>query len=119
MRHDPVRQKFRGLKTGQVMQVTNPIRPDDLTREVYRVLGIPVDVIEMATVLRRIETAASSSAPFLISTAKLNFLVTSRSDAEFRESLLRSDLCTADGMPIVWIARLLGVPLRYRIAGAD
>jgi N-acetylglucosaminyldiphosphoundecaprenol N-acetyl-beta-D-mannosaminyltransferase len=119
MTHDHVRQKFSGLKTGQVMQVTNPIRPDDLAREVYGVLGIPVDVIEMATVLRRIETAASSSAPFLISTANLNFLVTSRSDAEFRESLLRSDLCTADGMPIVWIARLLGVPIKDRIAGAD
>jgi N-acetylglucosaminyldiphosphoundecaprenol N-acetyl-beta-D-mannosaminyltransferase len=119
MTHDHVRQKFSGLKTGQVMQVVNPIRPDDLTREVYGVLGIPIDVIDMPTVVRRVETAATSSAPFLVSTANLNFLVTSRSDAEFRESLLRSDLCTADGMPIVWIARLLGVPIKDRIAGAD
>ena len=90
----------------------------DLSREVYGVLGIPVDVIDMATALRRIE-AAAATAPFLISTANLNFLVTSRSDAEFRESLLLSDLCTADGMPIVWIARLLGVPIKERIAGSD
>src|SRR5664279_2769245 len=93
---------------------TNTIRSDDLTREVYGVLGIPVDVIDMATVLRRIEAAAAHPAPFLISTANLNFLVTSRSDAEFRESLLRSDLCTADGMPIVWIARLLGISIKHR-----
>jgi N-acetylglucosaminyldiphosphoundecaprenol N-acetyl-beta-D-mannosaminyltransferase len=92
---------------------------DDLSREVYGVLGIPVDVIDMAKVLRRIKIAAAATAPFLISTANLNFLVTSRSDAEFRESLLRSDLCTADGMPIVWIARLLGVPIKERIAGSD
>ena len=32
---------------------------------------------------------------------------------------LLSDLCTADGMPIVWLARLLGVPIRERIAGSD
>lgn len=99
--------------------VTNSFRPDDLAREVYGVLGIPVDAIDMATVLLRIKSAAASAAPFFISTANLNFLVTSQSDAEFRDSLLHSDLCTADGMPIVWIARLLGVPIKERIAGAD
>jgi N-acetylglucosaminyldiphosphoundecaprenol N-acetyl-beta-D-mannosaminyltransferase len=99
--------------------VPNSVQPDDLTREVYGVLGIPVDAIDMATVLRRIETAAAGVAPFLISTANLNFLVTSRSDEEFRASLLLSDLCTADGMPIVWIARLLGIPIKARVAGSD
>jgi N-acetylglucosaminyldiphosphoundecaprenol N-acetyl-beta-D-mannosaminyltransferase len=97
----------------------NSVRPDDLTREVYGILGMPVDAIDMATVLRRIEAAAAGSAPFLISTANLNFLVTSRSDEEFKDSLLLSDLCTADGMPVVWIARLLGVPINERIAGSD
>src|SRR5207248_586315 len=38
---------------------------------------------------------------------------------EFRESLLMSDLCPADGMPLVWIARLLGIPLRERLSGSD
>jgi N-acetylglucosaminyldiphosphoundecaprenol N-acetyl-beta-D-mannosaminyltransferase len=106
----------KGLK---IVAMTNSVPPDDLTREVYGVLGIPVDAIDMATALRRIDTAAAGTAPFLISTANLNFLVTSRSDKQFRESLLLSDLCTADGMPIVWIARLLGVPIHARIAGSD
>jgi N-acetylglucosaminyldiphosphoundecaprenol N-acetyl-beta-D-mannosaminyltransferase len=92
---------------------------DDLAREVYGVLGIPVDVIDMAAVLRKIDVAASGKSPFLLSTPNLNFLVTSRLDPEFRESLLISDLCPADGMPIVWIARLLGVPIKARIAGSD
>jgi N-acetylglucosaminyldiphosphoundecaprenol N-acetyl-beta-D-mannosaminyltransferase len=38
---------------------------------------------------------------------------------EFKESLLESDLCPPDGAPIVWIARLLGLPIRERAAGAD
>src|SRR5262249_7712047 len=33
--------------------------------------------------------------------------------------LLDSDLCPADGMPIVWLARLLGVPVKARVAGSD
>src|SRR5262249_51052243 len=32
---------------------------------------------------------------------------------------LLSDLCPADGMLIVWIARLLGIPIKQRIAGSD
>src|ERR1035437_6992250 len=100
-------------------RVRDPLRPDDLTREVYGVLGIPVDVIDMPAVLRKIDVAAAGNTPFLLSTPNLNFLVTSRLDPEFRESLLISDLCPADGMPIVWLARLLGAPIKERIAGSD
>jgi N-acetylglucosaminyldiphosphoundecaprenol N-acetyl-beta-D-mannosaminyltransferase len=92
---------------------------DDLSRKVYCVLGMPIDAIDMATVLRRIEAAAIRKASFLISTPNLNFLVNSRLDPEFRESLLDSDLCPADGMPIVWIGRLTGVPIETRVSGAD
>jgi N-acetylglucosaminyldiphosphoundecaprenol N-acetyl-beta-D-mannosaminyltransferase len=94
-------------------------RPDDLSRDVYCVLGIPVDAIEMADLLGSIRAAAASKTPFLISTPNLNFLVSSQTDAEFRESLLASELCPADGISIVGIARLLGVPIKRRVAGSD
>ena len=93
--------------------------PDDLSREVYCILGMPIDAIEMPAVLRSIEIAAANPAPFVISTPNLNFLVNSQQDSEFRESLLVSDLCPADGMPIVWIAMLMGIPIKHRIAGSD
>ena len=93
--------------------------PDDLSRDVYCVLGMPIDLIDMKSTLQRIEAAAASRTPYLISTPNLNFLVNSRRNPDFRKSLLMSDLCTADGMPILWIARLLGVPIRHRVAGSD
>jgi N-acetylglucosaminyldiphosphoundecaprenol N-acetyl-beta-D-mannosaminyltransferase len=93
--------------------------PDSLSREVYCILGMPVDAIAMPQVLRHIETAAARKMPFVISTPNVNFLVHSQSDAEFMESLLLSDLCLADGMPIVWIAWLTGIPIRTRVAGSD
>jgi N-acetylglucosaminyldiphosphoundecaprenol N-acetyl-beta-D-mannosaminyltransferase len=80
---------------------------------------MPVDAIEMPAVLYRIKAAAASAAPYVISTANLNFLVNSQADPDFRESLLLSDLCTADGIAIVWIARLTGVPIKNRMAGSD
>jgi N-acetylglucosaminyldiphosphoundecaprenol N-acetyl-beta-D-mannosaminyltransferase len=93
--------------------------PDDLSREVYCILGVPVDAIGMPAVLRRIESAAGTRTPFLLSAPNLNSLVISRSDSEFKDSLVLSDLCTADGMPIIWIAWLAGIPIKSRIAGSE
>lgn len=92
---------------------------DDLSREVYCILGIPIDAIAMSAVMQRIDAAARQTAPYLISTPNLNFLVNSQTDPEFRELLLLSDLCPPDGMPIIWIARLLGLPIKQRTAGSD
>jgi N-acetylglucosaminyldiphosphoundecaprenol N-acetyl-beta-D-mannosaminyltransferase len=93
--------------------------PDDFSREVYCILGVPLDAIGMPAALRRIEAAARRKTRFLISTPNLNHFVISRSDREFRESLILSDLCTTDGMPIVWIARLAGISIKSRTAGSD
>jgi N-acetylglucosaminyldiphosphoundecaprenol N-acetyl-beta-D-mannosaminyltransferase len=93
--------------------------PDALSREVCCILGVPIDLVTMPAVVRRLETAAFCGKPFMFSTPNLNFLVISQSDSEFRETLLLSDLCPPDGAPILWIARLLGVPIRHRIAGSD
>jgi N-acetylglucosaminyldiphosphoundecaprenol N-acetyl-beta-D-mannosaminyltransferase len=98
---------------------TLALLPDDLAREVYCVLGAPIDAAGMATALGRIESAAAGGRPFLLSTANLNFLVTSLVDPAFAKSLRLSDLCTADGVPVVWICRALGIPIRERVAGSD
>jgi N-acetylglucosaminyldiphosphoundecaprenol N-acetyl-beta-D-mannosaminyltransferase len=92
---------------------------DDLVRDVYCILGLPIDAIKMPDVLHTIEAAAANATPLVMSTPNLNFLVKSQTDPDFRKSLLLSDLCPADGMPIVWIARLFGAPIMNRIAGSD
>jgi N-acetylglucosaminyldiphosphoundecaprenol N-acetyl-beta-D-mannosaminyltransferase len=92
---------------------------DDLSRDVYGVLGMPIDAVDLDAVVRQLGAVMVRDVPFLMSTPNLNFLVTSQINPEFRESLLRSDLCAVDGVPIVWISRLLGVPIRMRVAGSD
>ena len=32
---------------------------------------------------------------------------------------MQSDLCMADGMPIVWLSRLLAIPIKERVSGSD
>src|SRR5437588_5357681 len=92
---------------------------DDLSRKVFGVLGLPLDVLGLADLLQRIDDVVGARTPFLLSTPNVNFLMMSRCEPGFRESLLMSDLCPVDGMPLVWIARLLGIPLRERLSGSD
>jgi N-acetylglucosaminyldiphosphoundecaprenol N-acetyl-beta-D-mannosaminyltransferase len=94
-------------------------RLNDLERNVYCIFGLAIDALDAPAVLHRIELAATSRTQCFISTPNLYFLMRSRSDPEFRESILDSDLCPADGMPIVLIARLIGVPVIERVSGSD
>lgn len=96
-----------------------PVMTDDFAREVYCILGLPIDAVEMSDVVGRIEAAAIDRSPLFISTPNLNFLVYSQNDPDFRESLLISDLCPPDGISILLIAHFLGIPLKSRVAGAD
>ncbi len=96
-----------------------PAAATDFQREVYCLLGLPVDALTEQQAVRLIRGAAEQGRRCFFSTPNLNFLVGARSDAEFRNSVLRSDLSLADGMPLVWIARLLGAPVRERVAGSS
>ena len=93
--------------------------PDDLSRNVFGLLGIPVDALDFPSLLRLMDHATRTRSPFLISTPNVNFLVKSQSNPTFRECMLLSDLCLADGMPLIWIAKLLRIPIHERIAGSD
>jgi len=93
--------------------------PPDFEREVHCLLGLPIDVMDLAGAERRIRAAAEARLPCFMSTPNVNFVVASRSDQAFRDAVLHSDLSVADGMPLVWLARLLGIPLPERVAGAS
>jgi N-acetylglucosaminyldiphosphoundecaprenol N-acetyl-beta-D-mannosaminyltransferase len=87
-------------------------------RDVHCILGLPFDAIDLAETLRRVRSAASGGTRCILCTPNLNFLVNCLVDADFRDSVIGGDLSIADGMPVVWIARLLGAPIRVRVAGS-
>ena len=91
----------------------------DFNRKVYCILGLPFDAVTMPEAVQRIRDAAASRSPCFLSTPNLNFLIGCQSDISFRNSVINSDLSVADGMPIVWLARLLGIPITERVAGSD
>jgi N-acetylglucosaminyldiphosphoundecaprenol N-acetyl-beta-D-mannosaminyltransferase len=91
----------------------------DLYRPVYDVAGLPFDAIDLAQAVEQVIAAVQSRTPLFISTPNLNFLIAAQTDQAFLQSVRDSGLSLADGMPIVWLARLLGVPIRQRVAGSD
>ena len=76
-------------------------------------------MVDLSGAAGRVREAVRDRRPCFISTPNLNFVVTAQRDAGFRDSVLRSDLNLADGMPLVWVARLMGLPLPERVAGAS
>lgn len=76
-------------------------------------------MVDLSGAAGRVREAVRERRPCFISTPNLNFVVTAQRDAGFRDSVLRSDLNLADGMPLVWVARLMGLPLPERVAGAS
>jgi N-acetylglucosaminyldiphosphoundecaprenol N-acetyl-beta-D-mannosaminyltransferase len=90
----------------------------DFDRDVYCVMGVPVDAITMQAAVERVRHAAFSGTRCFVSTPNLNFVMAAKGDPEFRNSVLHSDLSLADGMPLVWVARILRLPIRERVSGA-
>lgn len=95
----------------------------DTIRKVVVLLGVPIDVLDMEQTLARIdafvETGRRTGRTHQVVTVNADFVVNAIKDPEVRFILQEADLATADGMPIVWGARLLGVQLPDRVAGAD
>lgn len=98
---------------------SGPSEIADLNRDVYCMLGLIFDAVTVDEATTKLRQAIAVREPYLLSTPNVNFVVNAQGNEEFRETVLYSDLSVADGMPIIWLARLLGIPLPERVAGSD
>lgn len=96
----------------------SPPQPQSFDRPVHCILGLPFDAVNLSEAVVRVRHAVLSRAPLFISTPNLNFLIASQTDAAFKQSVIQSDLSLADGMPILWLAKLMGIPIKERVAGS-
>jgi len=54
-----------------------------------------------------------------VATVNVSILMAMRSSSELRDYVDKASLVVADGMPILWLSRLLGTPLPERVTGVD
>lgn len=81
--------------------------------------GIPIFDGDLGAALNVCGRALRSGRGARIATANLDFLALARRDPQLAEDLRTSSLVVADGMPVAWLARLLGGRSTRRIAGVD
>lgn len=83
------------------------------------VMGCHVDNLTMDETLSVVEGFIHTGRPHQHVVVNVDKLVKARHDAELRSIINHCDLINADGMPVVWASRLLGTPLKERVAGID
>lgn len=81
--------------------------------------GAPLDPLTMDEMLERAERAMAARDPMVHVSLNVAKLVNMASDPQLGDDVRRGDVVTADGMGIVWGARLLGHPVPERVAGVD
>jgi len=98
--------------------IDNVSSPQIVERKVWSILGLPFDEVNLEDSVEHLYQDIERSNKCFLSTPNLNFAITTQSDDAFFQSVIDSDLSVADGMPLIWVAKLLGIPLTERVAGS-
>ena len=81
--------------------------------------GVPVHNLDADEALERVLRDAEERRPCHVVTSNLDFLRLSQTDPEMHHIHLEADLVVPDGMPLIWLSRLFGPPLKERVTGSD
>jgi exopolysaccharide biosynthesis WecB/TagA/CpsF family protein len=94
-----------------------------MTRPPALLFGVPIADVTMDEAVEAVADLVAhgrtTGHTHQVATVNVDFLVNALDHPEVRSILQHAALCIADGMPIVWSAGWMGMPLRERVAGAD
>ena len=82
-------------------------------------MGCQIDNLSMEDTLVKVEQFIQSGQPHQHVVVNVDKLVKASRDESLRRIINECALINADGMPVVWASRLLGTPLKERVAGVD
>lgn len=88
-------------------------------RKTVNILGVKVDKVTEKEALSRAKGFLKKEGVSKIYTPNPEIIMTAKEDSEFRKILNDADLCTADGIGVVYGAKILGTPVPQRVAGFD
>ena len=95
------------------------IRRDDFERNVWCLLGLPVDVATVDGAMAEIDRAARDNKQLSFVTPNVNWLVRALDNPAARQEIIAADLSLVDGAPLTALAKMLSVPTTTRVAGSD
>lgn len=83
------------------------------------VLGVPFHNVTMDETVALIEEQIREGGFHQVATANVDFLRNAICNQDFRDILCSCEMIVPDGMPVVWLSRLIGTPLKERVSGID
>lgn len=83
------------------------------------ILGVPIDPLTREQVVDRLRAYLAGDVQRHVMTPNSEMLVEAHRNPAFRALLNRADLTMADGMGLLWVARMLGMRLPERVTGVD
>jgi N-acetylglucosaminyldiphosphoundecaprenol N-acetyl-beta-D-mannosaminyltransferase len=87
--------------------------------ERVEVFGLPLDLLSFERTVARCVELVEAGRPAQHASLNAAKVLLARREPRLRQALFRADLVTADGMGVVWAARLLGARVPERVAGID
>ncbi|MEL7109328.1 MAG: WecB/TagA/CpsF family glycosyltransferase [Pseudomonadota bacterium] len=88
-------------------------------RDVWAIFGMPIDNLTLQEAAARVEHAVDTGERLSFVTPNVNWMVRALKDEAAMRQIVNADLSLADGAPVVWLARQLGMPIKERVAGSD
>ncbi|NIM06008.1 MAG: WecB/TagA/CpsF family glycosyltransferase [Armatimonadetes bacterium] len=73
----------------------------------------------MGGALAKIDAYVKARSPHMVVTSDSSAIVRAHKDEELAAIMKAADLVTADGAGIVWMAKVLGLPVEQRVSGVD
>ncbi|XLS29279.1 WecB/TagA/CpsF family glycosyltransferase [Flavobacteriaceae bacterium M23B6Z8] len=83
------------------------------------ILNTSIDNLDMQETLKIVSNAIEGHKQIHHVVVNAGKIVAMQKDLRLRESVNSSDLINADGQAVVWASRMLGKPLKERVAGID
>lgn len=82
-------------------------------------LNTEIDNITMNEAIDRAEELIIKKKPSYVVTPNVDHIVKLENDKEFQEVYKYADLILTDGMPLIWISKIKGNPIKEKISGSD
>ncbi len=91
----------------------------NLSSNTVAVLGVPFHNVTMDEAVAAIEEQIREGGFHQVATANVDFLKNAFEQERLRDILCSCEMVVPDGMPIVWVSRMIGTPLKERVSGID
>ena len=88
-------------------------------RSNINILNTTIDNLSMKETLQRIEQIIENKLQIHHVVVNAGKIVAMQTDMQLRQSVNECDLINADGQAVVWASKILGKPLKERVAGID